>query len=192
METRQLIYHLMHNAFVDLQAEGKQAQNKVVFWLARLCVSAPLELEQVTSGMLASDVALTHLREQAAATYTRQGLEYWIGEGYDQWKERILEYQPQTAQAVFADESSARVFKVLYSVLIEIRVQGHEIQNNRIWGLADLFHNVPLALNHAYQVEGNYDELLAEIQQRAEGNGCAVWLQQATDSIVHITDTTSH
>jgi hypothetical protein len=184
MEARQLIYHLMHNAFVDLQAEGKQAQNKVVFWLARLCVSAPLELEQVTSGMLASDVALTHLREQAAATHTRQWLEHLVGESYSEWKDRMLEYQPQTAQAVFADESSARVFKVLYSVLIEI-------QNNRIWGLADLFHNVPLALNHAYQVEGNYDELLAEIQQRAEGNGCADWLEQAIDTIVQVTDTAS-
>jgi hypothetical protein len=191
METRQLIYHLMHNAFVDLQAEGKQAQNKVVVWLARLCVSAPLELEQVTSGNLSSDTALTHLHEQAAATHTQRLLESVLAESYHRWQERILE-QPENEQTFLSDESSAKVLYVLHIVFIEIRVQGHEIQNNRIWGLADLFHNIPLALNRAYQTAGNYDELLAEIQERAERNGCAAWLQQATDSIVHITDTTSH
>jgi hypothetical protein len=76
-------------------------------------------------------------------------------------------------------ESRERIYRLLYLAFVEMRVEAHEIQNSKLFHLADLLHNIPLQLERVANGDGTYDEVLAYLQTRATEKGCENWLAKA-------------
>lgn len=73
--------------------------------------------------------------------------------------------------------SSEIIHELLYHALIEIREEGRQEQNNVIFHLADLFHNVPKKLERAGKGERSYDDILREIKDRAKEQKIDSWIE---------------
>ena len=58
-------------------------------------------------------------------------------------------------------------------------MEAHERQNEKIWGLAHLFHNVPGELERTRRGERDDDELLASLRSNAQRMGYGTWLGRA-------------
>jgi len=69
------------------------------------------------------------------------------------------------------------LLRLLASALIEIREEGYEIQNKRVFALADLFHNVPGKLARVDRGEMTPDEIMKWLQERAQSRGIEGWLE---------------
>jgi len=76
-------------------------------------------------------------------------------------------------------EARELIYRLLYYALLEIRVEAHEIQNGKIFHLADLFHNIPLQLDKVSRGEGSFDDVLSWLEQRASEKGCKEWLDKS-------------
>lgn len=72
--------------------------------------------------------------------------------------------------------SNTVIHRLIYYALIEIRMEAHHIQHQKIFHLADLLHNIPLALDQASD-EADYDEILAQIKGKAKDKGIEEWLE---------------
>ncbi len=73
--------------------------------------------------------------------------------------------------------SKTVIHALIYYALIEIRMEAHHIQNNKIFHLADLLHNVPLALDRASDEAAAYDEILDQIRGKAKDKGIEKWVE---------------
>ena len=69
------------------------------------------------------------------------------------------------------------LFRLLASALIEMREEGYEIQNKRVFALADLFHNVPGQLERMERGETTPEEIIKWLQERARYRGIEGWLE---------------
>jgi hypothetical protein len=68
---------------------------------------------------------------------------------------------------------------LLYHSLVEIRSAAYEKKSyTAIFKIADTFHNVPLQLEKASKGERKYQDILDDIAQRANRNGCLEWLEE--------------
>ena len=80
-------------------------------------------------------------------------------------------------------DSKEIIYRLLYLAMLELRVEEHTIQNNKMFHLADLFHNVPLQLERVSRGDEAYDDVLTWVENRAAEKGCEEWLQRSIDSI---------
>ncbi len=79
--------------------------------------------------------------------------------------------------------SKTIIHKLLYRILLDIRVEAYSTKNNaKIFHLADLFHNIPLQLEQADET-GNYDDLIEWLVRRAKEKGCEQWLVNQIESV---------
>ncbi|OQP52801.1 hypothetical protein A4H97_24175 [Niastella yeongjuensis] len=53
---------------------------------------------------------------------------------------------------------------VLYITLIEIRERSYESKDERIYGLCDLLHNIPLRLDSEKGIKEAYERLLEDVE----------------------------
>lgn len=68
------------------------------------------------------------------------------------------------------------LYKLLYQTLIEIRERAHEIEDNKIFVLSDMMHNLPLMLMND---QSSYEDLFRTIEGKAAGHGAKAWLDNA-------------
>ena len=68
------------------------------------------------------------------------------------------------------------LYQLLYDALIELRMVGYEINNDKVIKLADLFHNLPGGLNRINDRSDAADELLTELKERAAELNIERWL----------------
>ena len=78
--------------------------------------------------------------------------------------------------------SRETIHRLLYAALIEIRMEAYALQQQHIFLLADLFHNIPLQLERVSQGEGSYEDILAWLQKRAGEKGCKEWLDTTIEA----------
>ena len=79
-------------------------------------------------------------------------------------------------------ETRELISRLLYHALVDIRMDAHSNQNSRVFHLADLFHNIPLQLERVAKGEGDYDEILSWLKNRAAEKGCEAWHTKAIES----------
>lgn len=76
------------------------------------------------------------------------------------------------------------VYQLMHRAFIDIRMAAHEGKDSKgFFRIADLFHNVPLALDRLDSEGGSIDELFEEIVTRSKRNGSLGWLQHAAREI---------
>ncbi len=75
--------------------------------------------------------------------------------------------------------------RLLYYAFIEIRYRAHENddEDNGIYKIADLFHNLPNTLLMAVRNDMTYDEILQDLKEIAEMKGVSAWLEQSIADI---------
>ncbi len=72
----------------------------------------------------------------------------------------------------------------MHRAFIDIRMAAHEGKDSKgFYRLADLFHNVPLALDRLDREGGSIDELFDDIIAHAKRNGSQDWLEHAVRGI---------
>jgi len=77
-----------------------------------------------------------------------------------------------------------KVLKLLAYILLEIREEAHEVNNKKIFKLADLVHNLPYLMNTKLGNDGAFAEVLEELETRADLKGLSAWLEKAGNSII--------
>ena len=73
-------------------------------------------------------------------------------------------------------DDKATFYRLLYQTLIEIRERAHEIEDKKIFALSDMMHNLPMMLLND---RNSYEDLLSNIEGRAEEHGAKLWLDNA-------------
>ena len=66
--------------------------------------------------------------------------------------------------------------RLLYAALIEIRTEGHDMQNKTVFVLADLVHNIPLQLDRVDCGETTPEDIMQWLRMRAKQTGADGWL----------------
>ncbi len=76
-------------------------------------------------------------------------------------------------------DSKTLIYKLIYQTFLDIRTASYEGKGiNGIFKLADLFHNVPLRLSKISD-DKDYEDLLADLKEKAKLKGCDSWLDSA-------------
>lgn len=68
------------------------------------------------------------------------------------------------------------IYRILYSALVDLRIEGHSTQNKKVFAISDLLHTVPLKLAKMDSVGDDYDSLLRWLQERAKDKGLENWM----------------
>lgn len=72
------------------------------------------------------------------------------------------------------------VYKLMYQAFLDIRWASSEEKSYKaIFKVAYLFHNVPLQIERVERGEGNFLEILANLNAQAKRIGCESWLNNA-------------
>lgn len=66
--------------------------------------------------------------------------------------------------------------QLLYMALIDLRAEGHDAENQAVFLLADLFHNIPLQLDRVDHGDLAPDDVLGWLRSRAHGTPMEDWL----------------
>ncbi len=66
--------------------------------------------------------------------------------------------------------------RLLYAALIDIRAEGHDTQNKKVFLLADLVHNLPLQLDRVDRGEQTPEDIMQWLRMRARQTGAEGWL----------------
>lgn len=69
------------------------------------------------------------------------------------------------------------LFRLLALALIELREEGYEIQNTKVFALADLFHNVPGQLERVEREETTPEDIMRWLRAHAQRRGIEGWLE---------------
>jgi hypothetical protein len=77
-----------------------------------------------------------------------------------------------------------QIYDLLYRALIDLRAEGHATQNQLVFLLADLFHNIPLQLNRVDHGDLAPDDVLAWLRRRAQGTLMEDWLNLRVPDVV--------
>jgi hypothetical protein len=185
MTPRELIYHLLDQVLLETRLEGERTANALFFQVADLLEHTPIDLARALQGNGACEEILVQLRDRA-----RQ-------RGYDRWLDRATaDYRRHQGHLTSAGPPSEaqpdsrphdcreRLHAFLSLALLDIRVEAHERQNERIWGLAHLFHNVPAELERTLRGERDDDDLLAGLRSNAQRMGYGMWLERAIAGVM--------
>lgn len=76
-----------------------------------------------------------------------------------------------------------KVLKLMAKALLEIRVEANEIDNQKIFKLADLFHNLPYILNENISENGNFLKIMDQLQSRAKIKGLMHWVKNSCQEL---------
>lgn len=76
-------------------------------------------------------------------------------------------------------DSKTLVCKLLHRAFLDVRIEAAEIQSDRIFAIADLFHVVPLQMERAEHGELSYDEILKGLQNKSYQKNVLAWLENA-------------
>lgn len=68
------------------------------------------------------------------------------------------------------------LLRLLYGALIDIRYRSHE-ENNAIYRISNLLHNLPTKLDGASKGERTYEDVLEWLYERAEEFEMTDWLK---------------
>jgi hypothetical protein len=68
------------------------------------------------------------------------------------------------------------LYRLLYDALIEMRYEAHEGRTDKLFCLANLFHNLPLQLERMERGEVTHEEVMSELQAHAERIAMTQWL----------------
>jgi hypothetical protein len=68
------------------------------------------------------------------------------------------------------------LYRLLHDALIEIRYVAHEGRTETLFRLAELFHNLPLHLERMERGETTPEEVMSDLQARAERIRIKQWL----------------
>ncbi|NER13311.1 hypothetical protein GWK08_07670 [Leptobacterium flavescens] len=74
------------------------------------------------------------------------------------------------------------LYKLMHSVLIQIRAEAYERNDKKSFRLCDLLHNVPLKLLTIEQDNG-YIKIYQELVRYAKSNGMEPWLDSEIKEI---------
>ena len=162
-----VIHRLLYFALLEIRMEGEKTGNRLLFHVADLLYTIPLQLERVTQGEGSYDQVLTTLRQRAQQ------------KGVKQWLNHTLEHNVRS----LPDDSRAGIHELLYIALFEMRAEAHATQNDKAFCLAHLFHNTPLQLESVLEGKQSYDEIydrfLGWVRDDTPLWGCEAWLEQA-------------
>lgn len=167
MMQRAAIYRLLYLALADIRAERTKHDSGLVFHLADLFHPLLPELERAAQGRESYDNLLSRVRERAR----QQGLAGWLDGAIKHHTSWHL------------GESRTLLHRVLYQALVDVRLEAHEGQDNNLFCIADLFHNIPLRIDLALRGEDSFDEVLSWLRRRAQINECEAWLDQAIEVV---------
>lgn len=173
MNARTVVHRLLGQAFADIATEA--TASGVGSWarLATLFETIPPDLERVAAGIGTYDDVLASFRARSQAS----GLATWI----DGATENELRWRPAGSRTL--------LHRLAYRALLDLRYEAYEAGNERVFGLADLFHNIPLQLESVHQGNESYEGVLAWLRQKAERRaGDAAWfaraLRETTSAVV--------
>lgn len=74
------------------------------------------------------------------------------------------------------------LLRLLYQALLEIRLASLETGQNKLFHVADLFHNIPLQLS-THRTDRDYSEVIDWLHMRADQKGMSGWLNQRMNDI---------
>jgi len=77
-----------------------------------------------------------------------------------------------------------QIYDLLYRALIDLRAEGHATQNQLVFLLADLFHNVPLQLGRVDHGDLAPDDVLGWLHRRAQGTLMEDWLNLRVPEVI--------
>ena len=180
MTPREVIYHLLDQVLLETRLEGERTANALFFQVADLLEHTPIDLAKSLQGNGACDDILVRLRDRAR----QRGYDWWLdratGDYRRRWEHLTSAGSPAKAQPGSGpDDCRERLHSFLSLALLDTRVEAHERQDERIWGLAHLFHNVPAELERTLRGEREDDELLASLRGNAQRMGYGMWLERA-------------
>lgn len=66
--------------------------------------------------------------------------------------------------------------RLIYLALVEIRAEAYEIENKKIFAIADLLHTIPLQLERATKGEEEIENVLASLKEKADIKEMRKWL----------------
>ena len=70
------------------------------------------------------------------------------------------------------------IYRALFDALLELRTEGAEKKNPRVFHLADLFHQLPNWLRELDRGDIDAEEVARRLRERAERAGTSAWLDQ--------------
>lgn len=160
--------------------EGEQIKNSEIVALAEIFHEVPLRLEEANKGARNYNAILDYIKARALQNKT----DGWLNNAiihYEQSRDLSQELESSSGLGKRKPPISelAIIVHCLYLALIEIRLIGYEIHNEKISSLADLFHTIPLRLSKVSEGKEAQNELLLWLQNRARENNCEDWLNQA-------------
>jgi len=79
--------------------------------------------------------------------------------------------------------SMAKIHRLLYRALIDIRHEGRELKSSAVFGLADLFHTIPLELERAANGDIDYDDAFKQLLDIAKERNYERWIENQLESI---------
>ncbi len=179
MTPREVIYQLLDQVLLETRLEGERTANALFFQVADLLGHTPIDLARALQGNGACEGILVQLRDRAR----QRGYDWWLDRAtgdYRRRQEQLASGGPpaEAHPGSRSDDCRERLHAILSLALLDIRVEAHERQNERIWGLAHLFHNVPSELEWTLRGERD-DELLARLRSNAQRMGYGTWLERA-------------
>ncbi len=180
MTPREVIYQLLDQVLLETRLEGERTANALFFQVADLLAHTPIDLARALQGNGACEDILVQLRDRAR----QRGYDWWLDRATGDYRRRQEYFSsagpPAEAQpGSRSDDCQERLHAFLSLALLDIRVEAHERQNERIWDLAHLFHNVPAELARTRRGERDDDELLASLRGNAQRMGYGMWLERA-------------
>ncbi len=180
MTPREVIYQLLDQVLLETRLEGERTANALFFQVADLLEHTPIDLARALQGNGACEDILVRLRDRAR----QRGYDWWLDRAtgdYQRRREQLTSARPpaQAQPGSRPDDCRERLHSFLSLALLDIRVEAHERRNERIWGLAHLFHNVPGELERALRGEWDDDELLTKLRGNAQHMGYGTWLERA-------------
>ena len=168
MNSAKVICCLLYHAFGELHNEAVNSQSTKVMNLIMLINDLPLKIgEAVNKGNGYSDIE----RDFTSYLSEKNG-ESWL-------HSLIRNYQTQITMAGTENvdtEKRARdfLFYCMYQAILDIRAESLNIENQAMFKLANLFHNVPLRLSKCQA--NDCDEILLWLNDRAKALEINQWL----------------
>src|SRR5258708_18996623 len=74
-------------------------------------------------------------------------------------------------------DSKSMVYRLLHRAFSDLSIEGNQIKNGRVFGIADLFHTVPLQIERADRGEMSYDDILKGLKDNANAKARLDWLE---------------
>jgi hypothetical protein len=79
-------------------------------------------------------------------------------------------------KAVMTDRET--LYRLLFDALLDLRTEGKECRNGRVFGLADLMHQLPNQLMEMEEGKLQATDILEELRSHAQKRGVETWLEK--------------